>query len=252
MDKGFTIAPHEPSSNSAGERSVQTFKTSLKKITERKEFKELNTMLQRFLLTYRTIPHCQTHTSPAELLLNRTLNTRLNFVKSTLTDTVSSHEDNFCSKDYRKINTKWIEGQFVKKISDVMYDVKLDCNNSVTQRHVDQLRYMPVIDDIYGSNKQHQPESRIATEKKRHGENEHELVVPKPRTNLNSGIQESPIDLTPKETATLQTENEQSKYTNSAVTNNTTASVPNKRPKHIRRPPSYLKDDETYRGRCYV
>ena len=79
-----------------------------------------------------------------------------------------------------------------------MYDVKLDCNNSVTQRHVDQLRYMPVIDDIYGSNKQHEPESRIATEKKRHGQNEHELVVLKVRTNLNSGVQESPIDLTPK------------------------------------------------------
>ena len=52
-------------------------------------------------------------------------------------------------------------------------------------------------------------------QKERHGENEHELVVPKPKTNLNSDIQESPIDLTLKETATLQTENEQLKYTNS-------------------------------------
>ena len=58
-----------------------------------------------------------------------------------------------------------------------MCDAKLDCNNSVIQRHVDQLRYMPVIDDIYESNKQHQLESRMATEKARHGENEHELVV---------------------------------------------------------------------------
>ena len=74
---------------------------------------------------------------------------------------------------------------------------------------------MPVINDIYDINKQHQPESRIATEKERHGENEHELVVPKPKTNLNSDIQESPIDLTLKETATLQTENEQLNYTNS-------------------------------------
>ena len=125
-----------------------------------------------------------------------------------------------------------------------MYDVKLDCNNSVIQRHVDQLRYMPVIDDIYESNKQHQLESRMANEKARHGENEHELVVLKPKTNLNSDIQESPIDLTPKETATLQTEDEQLKYKNSPITNNTTASVPNKRPKHIRRHPSYLKDYE--------
>ena len=40
-------------------------------------------------------------------------------------------------------------------------------------------------------------------QKERHGENEHELVVPKPKTNLNSDIQERPIDLTPKETVTL-------------------------------------------------
>ena len=62
---------------------------------------------------------------------------------------------------------------------------------------------MAVIDDIYDSNKQHQPKSRIATEKECHNENEHELVVPKPKTNLNSDIQERPIDLTPKEIVTL-------------------------------------------------
>ena len=142
----LTIAPYHPSSNSAAERLVQTFKTSLKKIIEGKEVKELNTILQRFLLAYHTTPHCKkTHTSPAELLFNRKLNTRLNFVKPTLTDTITSHEDNFCRfhyysrnllqfypgdrvwiRDYGKVNTKWIEGQVVKKISDVMYDVKLD------------------------------------------------------------------------------------------------------------------------------
>ena len=69
--------------------------------------------------------------------------------------------------------------------------------------------------------------------------------MPKRKTNLNSDIQESPIDLTHKETATLQPENEQSKYTNSPITNNATAPVPNERPNHIFRPPSYLKDYET-------
>ena len=88
-------------------------------------------------------------------------------------DTIASHKDCFCRyhyysknlcqfysgdrvwiRDYRKVNTKWIEGQVVKKISDVMCHVKLDCNNSIIQRHVDQLRHMPVIDDIYDNNKQ--------------------------------------------------------------------------------------------------
>ena len=104
---------------------------------------------------------------------------------------------------------------------------------------------MPVIDDICDSNKQHQPESRIKTEKECQGKNEHELVVPEPKTNLNSGIQESRIDLTPEGTVALQTEYEQLKYANSPVTNNTTDSIPNKRSKRIRRPPAYLKDYET-------
>ena len=93
--------------------------------------------------------------------------------------------------------------------------------------------YMPIIDDIYDSNKQHQPKSRIQTENENHGKNEHELLVLKPKTNLNSDIQESPNELTPKETATLQTENEQLKYTDFLITYNTTASIPNERPKHI-------------------
>ena len=104
---------------------------------------------------------------------------------------------------------------------------------------------MAVIDDIYDSNEQQQPKSQIEAEKECHGKKEHELVVPKPKTNLNSDIYESPIDLTPKETATLQTENKQLKHTNTQITNNTTASVPNERPKCLHRPPGYLKDHET-------
>ena len=42
------IAPYHPSSSGAAECSVQTFKTSLKKIIEGKEVKELNTILQCF------------------------------------------------------------------------------------------------------------------------------------------------------------------------------------------------------------
>ena len=40
-------------------------------------------------------------------------------------------------RDYEKLNTKWIQGQVVKKSSEVMYDVTLDSNNSVIQKHVD-------------------------------------------------------------------------------------------------------------------
>ena len=40
-------------------------------------------------------------------------------------------------------------------------------------------------------------------------------------------INESPIDLTPKDTAALQTENHQLRHINPPIKNNTTTSVPN-------------------------
>ena len=49
---------------------------------------------------------------------------------------------------------------------------------------INYITYIADPDDIYDSNKQHQPESWIETEKYRHGKNEHELLVPKPKTNL--------------------------------------------------------------------
>ena len=57
-----------------------------------------------------------------------------------------------------------------------MYDVKLDF-----KKHIDQLRYMLALDYIYESNKQHQSESQIKTEKECQSKNEHELVMPEPK-----------------------------------------------------------------------
>ena len=93
--KHLTIASYHPSSNGAAKHSVQTFKTSLKKIIEGKPVKDLNAILQPFLLTYRTTLHCTTHTSPAELFFRRKLNTRLSFINPTLLNTINSHGDNF-------------------------------------------------------------------------------------------------------------------------------------------------------------
>lgn len=96
-------------------------------------------------------------------------------------------------RDYRKVSTKWTEVQGVKKISDVMSDVKLDFKNLT-----DQIRSMPVLADIYESNKQHQPESQIKTEKECQSKNERELALPEPKTNLISDTQESPLELPPQ------------------------------------------------------
>ena len=58
--KHLTIASYRPSSNGAPEQTVQTFKTSLKKIVERKQVIDLNASFSRSLLS----ANC----SPTELL----------------------------------------------------------------------------------------------------------------------------------------------------------------------------------------
>ena len=38
--------------------------------------------------------------------------------------------------EYELDITKWIEGEVVREISDVIYDVKLDCNDLILQGHI--------------------------------------------------------------------------------------------------------------------
>ena len=85
----------------------------MNKIIEGKEVKGLSVILQRLLLTYRTTPHCQTHKLPVELLFNMKLDTRLNCLKPTLSNTITSHEDNFSRFHYysKKISINSTQGK---------------------------------------------------------------------------------------------------------------------------------------------
>ena len=58
-------SPYHPSTNGLAERAVQTFKSSMKKLTEG----TLETKLSHFLFHYRLTPQTTTGQSPAELLL---------------------------------------------------------------------------------------------------------------------------------------------------------------------------------------
>ena len=89
------IAPYHPSPNGAAERSVQTFKTALKKIIDGKVVSDLDSTLSHFILSYCTTPHTTTGVFPAELLFNGKLNTRLNFVKPRLSSIINEQEQKF-------------------------------------------------------------------------------------------------------------------------------------------------------------
>ena len=75
--------------NEAAERSVQHLNIH-RRIIERKEVTELNTILQQFVLAHRTTPQSQKYIFPVELLFNRKLSTRLNFAKPTLSNIITS------------------------------------------------------------------------------------------------------------------------------------------------------------------
>ena len=117
------------------------------------------------MLSYRTTPHSTAGVSPAELLFNRKLNTRLNFVKPKLSSIKNEHEefkdfnnrsknlklfypgDHVSVRDYGKVLSKWVEGKITQKMGNVMYKIQLKCN-TVVVKHIDQLRYKPSIDEL--------------------------------------------------------------------------------------------------------
>ena len=164
--KHLKISPYQSSSNGAAKRFVQTFKTALKKIAEGKEINDFDSTLSRFMLSYCTTPHSTTGISPAELLFNGKLNTRLNFVKPKLSNIINDQEqkfkqfnnyssnlrqfypgDNVWVRNYSKTQGKWAEGKIIEKIGNIMYKIQLTCKTTVI-KHVDQLHYKPDIDEL--------------------------------------------------------------------------------------------------------
>ena len=85
--KHMLSAPYHPATNGEAERFVQTFKHALK--AARLDPGTLETNLARFLLSYRTTPNATTNVSPAELLFNRQIRTRLTIVVPKVSSTVS-------------------------------------------------------------------------------------------------------------------------------------------------------------------
>ena len=72
-------APRHPSSKGLAKRSARIFKGGMKKMDE--SGGTVHTKLSRFLLAYRSTPQTTTGVTPAELLFNRRLRTRLDLIR---------------------------------------------------------------------------------------------------------------------------------------------------------------------------
>lgn len=80
MDKNgilhITSAPYHPSTNGLAERAVQSFKLGLKRTTG----DSIQDRLSKYLFKYRITPHSTTGVPPAELLMGRKLQSRLDLL----------------------------------------------------------------------------------------------------------------------------------------------------------------------------
>ena len=114
-------APYHPSTNGEAERFVQSFKKGL-----RIETGDLQITLCKFLMHYRPSPHASTGKTPAELMFNRNIRTRLDLLHP-LPEKMNDQADNSEVKTRqlkvgdlvwaRSYHTeqKWIPGKIVKK-----------------------------------------------------------------------------------------------------------------------------------------
>ena len=122
-------APYHLATNGLAERTVQTFKDAMRKVTPG----DIDTILARFLFHYRTTPHCTTGLSPAELLLGRQLRTHSDHSHATMFrmhSTAKSHlmmsmlkskhstyvhvGDPVFVKNFSNQGTEWLPGKIIK------------------------------------------------------------------------------------------------------------------------------------------
>lgn len=152
--KHIRSAPFHPSSNGLAERAVQSFKNAMKRMTDG----TVETKLSRFLLTYRTTPHATTGISPAQLLMNRQPQTRLDLVRPDLQRRVTNkqcaqkdHHDKHAKPRSFNVNDtvyvlnyahgpRWMAGHVITLCGHLMYTVRLE-DGRMWRRHVDQMRF---------------------------------------------------------------------------------------------------------------
>ncbi|XP_043287520.1 uncharacterized protein K02A2.6-like [Venturia canescens] len=152
-----TSAPYHPSTNGQAENAIGTFKRSITKTLNECDSRiKMTTIISRYLLTYRNIPHCTTGETPAKLLLGYNVRTRLGFLNKTISQKMREKQiRHFGGK--REIEFKkgeivyarcyknpskptWRRAVVKEKLGERNYLCNTEEENVEWKRHVDQLK----------------------------------------------------------------------------------------------------------------
>lgn len=153
--KHVRSAPFHPSSNGLAERAVQTFKYAMKRMTD--DNASVVTKVARFLMRYRITPHTTTGLSPAQVLMNRQPQSRLDLVRPNMErrvvqkqlDQKVNHDMHSKQRDFNvgdlvytrnfAHGPKWTPGQVIFTRGPLSYDIELT-DGRIWKRHVDHVR----------------------------------------------------------------------------------------------------------------
>ncbi len=148
-------APYHPATNGLAERAVQVFKQAMKKMTEG----TLTDKIARFLFSYCITLQTTTGVSPAELLMGRTLRSRLDLLCPDVSRRVEDkhfhqkrrHDGHASIRSFlegeevyvrnycRGAENKCLLGRIVTCTGPVSYQVELQ-DGAICCRHQDQIR----------------------------------------------------------------------------------------------------------------
>jgi hypothetical protein len=148
------VAPYHPASNGLAERAVQSFKEAMKKMSNGYT---LHQKMCMYLINQHVTPHATTGVAPAELLMRRSLKTRLDLIRPSLASKVeeaqsqqkNSHDrsakerhfavgDKVYARNFASGNP-WLHGVISEVTGPLSFKVQLT-DGRVVRRHLDQVR----------------------------------------------------------------------------------------------------------------
>lgn len=148
-------APYHPASNGAAENAVKLIKSVIKKAVSQKI--DVEAAIDKYLLVYRNTEHTTTGETPAKILQNRKLRTRLDLMKPDLSSRIKQAQNkqilskggaersiNIGERVYlqnyeRGLPSKWIQGEVVERLGETNYTIQ-SADDKRVHRHIDQLR----------------------------------------------------------------------------------------------------------------